>query len=113
MREHIPRRAPNARVRHRLGASPFWRDTSATSPYTATESNIRAPETVFFVTTVTAKSLPLCEGPATTYSTQEVPMAHVAFADSSAYRFYDVALPYRVSGFLVGIGISKFKQIGV
>ena len=40
-------------------------------------------------------------------------MAHIAFADSRAYRFYDVELPYRVSGFLVGIGISKFKQIGV
>jgi hypothetical protein len=40
-------------------------------------------------------------------------MAHVAFAASRAYRFYDVELPYRVSGFLVGIGISKFKQIGV
>jgi hypothetical protein len=39
-------------------------------------------------------------------------MPHVAFADSPAYRHYDVELPYRVSGFLVGIGISKFKQIG-
>ena len=40
-------------------------------------------------------------------------MLHVAFADSRAYRLYDVELPYRVSGFLVGMGINKFKQIGV
>ncbi len=40
-------------------------------------------------------------------------MPHVAFADRRAYRLYDVELPYRVSGFLVGMGISKFKQIGV
>jgi hypothetical protein len=45
--------------------------------------------------------------------TQEVAMPHVAFADCLAYRLYDVELPYRVSGFLVGIGISKFKEIGV
>jgi hypothetical protein len=40
-------------------------------------------------------------------------VAHVAFAESGVYRFYDVELPYHVSGFVVGIAISKFKQIGV
>ena len=40
-------------------------------------------------------------------------VAQVAIADSEVYRFYDVDLPYHVSGFVVGIAISKFKQIGV
>src|SRR4051812_2604792 len=70
-----------------------------------------------FVTIVTAKLLPPGENGAIVhqrpYPTQEVAMPHVAFADRRAYRLYDVELPYRVSGFLVGIGISKFKQIGV
>src|SRR4249919_550503 len=40
-------------------------------------------------------------------------MSRVAFADRRAQRLYDVELPYHVSGFVVGIAISKFKQIGV
>ena len=35
------------------------------------------------------------------------------FSDSRPYRRYDVKLPYHVSGFLVGIGIRKFKVAGV
>ena len=41
-------------------------------------------------------------------------MSHVTFgADSRAYRFYDVELPYRVPGLGVGYAIAKFKQLGV
>lgn len=40
-------------------------------------------------------------------------MSHAAYADSQAYRLYDVELPYRVSGLVVGMAINKFKQIGV
>src|SRR5262245_42065482 len=38
---------------------------------------------------------------------KEGAMPHVA------YRLYDLALPYRIPFFGVGIAISKFKQIGV
>lgn len=38
---------------------------------------------------------------------------HVVFANSRAHRLYDVELPYHISGFVVGIAINKFKQIGV
>jgi hypothetical protein len=40
-------------------------------------------------------------------------VSYVAFADSRTHRLYDVELPYHISGFVVGIAINKFKQIGV
>lgn len=40
-------------------------------------------------------------------------VSHVAFADSRTHRLYDVELPYHISGFVVGMAINKFKQIGV
>ena len=45
--------------------------------------------------------------------TQQGAISQVAFADRRAHRLYEFELPYYISGFVVGIAINKFKQIGV
>jgi hypothetical protein len=68
------------------------------------------------VTTVTAQPW-LCgedgasRRPAGITPTPEDAMSH--FSNSRPHRRYDIELPYHVSGFLVGIGIRKFKEAGV